>query len=184
MALWVARQAVGYRRATVYRLALATMPTAGADTLEWRYTASGARPRARLPGPDHGTFVGLADGVECYWSTVQRTGFRIPDRIVVDFKNDSIAYVGDCITAPQYRGRGIYPRGLVRLGETLRQEGVTSLYLYVEDENFASRRSVVKVGFQPVLRATVWRLARRSRRHWRPLQAEVLRSELAVTLVS
>jgi hypothetical protein len=177
--LWVARQVIGYRRALVYRLDLDRIPlVAGCDEIEWKFenAAAGAGPASPVQsgGPaEQRSFVGSMNGVPCYSSLVSVQGFRVPDRVAVLFDGTADAYVGDCITPPAHRGRGIYPCGLVQLAHRLRAENRRALYLFVERENLASIRSIQKAGFQPVAVCSVWNLGRVFRRRWRCLTPEM-----------
>ena len=170
---WIARRLFHYREAGVYHLDLAAIPAlAGCQQIEWTCQSSseinGARIlEARLDSSDSYYFVGSVNGKRCYSSVVSRRGFSVPDRIGVTFLSGTDAYVGDCITEPEHRGRGIYPCGLVELAVQLRSAGMKSLCLFVESDNLASRRSVHKAGFRQVGVCWVWRLGRKARRGWR-----------------
>jgi ribosomal protein S18 acetylase RimI-like enzyme len=60
------------------------------------------------------------------------------------------AYIWDCATIPQYRGRGIFP-GLLRfMLEELRLRGVTQVWAAVAPGNDASLRSFTRAGFRLV----------------------------------
>lgn len=174
MALWIARQSLHYREAYVFRLDLARIPPlAGCERFEWRY----ARPaeidpplNAGLPSEPDGRprcFIGSRDGVQCYASVVSDDGFSVPDRVRVSFRSAEDAYVGDCVTLPEFRGQGAYPCGLVELGHRLRSEGKTRLYLFVERENLASIRSIEKAGFERVAVCSVSGSGGGRRRRWR-----------------
>src|SRR5262249_38635670 len=84
-------------------------------------------------------------------------------------QGDEEAYVGNCVTAPQYRGTGIYPAGLLALARALSAEGRRWLYLFVEDENLASIRGVEKAGMKPVARCSVYGVRGSARRRFRLL---------------
>jgi len=57
------------------------------------------------------------------------------------------AYIGDCWTAPEARGLGLYPEALRRLLELLADEGQHRTVLTVEKSNEASLRGVAKASF-------------------------------------
>jgi len=179
MALWTARQAVGYRRAMIYCLDLDRIPSlSGCDAIEWRYMNRAEVSSALMPpgdpqgSEDQRYFVGVLDGEQCYVSAVSAHRFRVPHRVVVTLPSPNDAYVGDCFTLDTRRGRGVYPCGLAALGRSLRTEGKTRLYLFVERENLPSIRSVLKAGFRPVAVCSVWRVAGRSRSGWQFLQTD------------
>jgi RimJ/RimL family protein N-acetyltransferase len=184
--LWVARQVIGYRKALIYRLDLDRIPVlAGCDQVEWGYenaTAGEAEPASPV---QQRAFVGNVNGVQCYSSQVSVQGFRVPDRARVLFQGTTDAYVGDCITPPAHRGRGIYPCGLVQLAHRLRAENRQALYLFIEGDNVASIRSVQKAGFRPVAVCSVWHFRHAFRRRWRFLTtpAEVSALQWSVEVV-
>ena len=180
--LWLARQVVGYRRALIYRLDLDRIPALeGCDQFQWKYASpkeveaeptSSPSPVEAAGSAGQRAFVGSFSGLQCYSSLVSVEGFRVPDRARVLFHGTTDAYVGDCITPPAYRGRGIYPCGLVRLAHRLRAENRRALYLFIEGDNVASIRSVQRAGFQPVAKCSVWHFGRASRRRWTLLRTD------------
>ena len=174
--LWIARRTIRLRRAVVFRMDLKRIPAlAGCDTVDWEYqsrdegAADAPADSPRFLSADVRSFVGKLNGVQCYSSIVSSEGFRIPDRVTVRFNGSSEGYVGDCITVDEHRGRGIYPCGLVQLARQLRADGKSALYLFVEQDNLASLRSVRKAGFIPVATCSVWYVGRFCRRRWRPV---------------
>ena len=64
--------------------------------------------------------------------------------------------IANCVTMPGFRGRGVYPALLQALLARVRDEGYRDCYMYVEKENAASQRGVMKAGFHPAGRS--WRL--------------------------
>jgi hypothetical protein len=165
LALWGLRRICGYRAATVYRLDLTRIPPASADDdIDWNYLDVPS-PRGSEASEGSATqsttrlFVGQCKGVQCYTSQVSTCGFTVPERVTVTFLTQLDAYVGDCETDAAHRGKGIYPAGLTELAKRLRQDGKDSLYLFVEQENFASIRSVLRAGFVAYAECSVWYLA-------------------------
>lgn len=60
------------------------------------------------------------------------------------------AYIWDCLTVPEHRGRGIFP-GLLRfMLEQLRREGITEVWAGVEPGNEPSLRAFARAGFRLV----------------------------------
>ena len=172
--LWTARQTIDYRRALIYCLDLERIPQlSGCDGIEWGYRSRGEISSALIPSTELGAvddqryFIGSLDGEQCYASVVSEHAFRVPYRVQVSLPSPTDAYVGDCFTLDAKRGRGIYPCGLAALGRSLRVEGKRRLYLFVERENLASIRSVLKTGFEPVAMCSVWRIGSFTRRGWR-----------------
>lgn len=74
----------------------------------------------------------------------------------VDFRTS--AYVGDCKTDVQYRGRGLYPEALRRLRAAVAAQGVDRVVLTVAVDNYASLRSVSRAGFSVVSSGRLLRL--------------------------
>jgi len=180
--LWVLRRTIGYREAAVYRLDLKSLSSSDPDGLDWGYkapreingeivTAAGLDSIWLEEAGARGDrcFAGTADGIVCYISVVSPNGFRVPERLALRFTASSESYVGNCYTLERYRGRGFYPRALMQVGSALRSEGVERLYLFVERENLASRRSIEKAGFRSVATCRVFRWRQAARRSWRVL---------------
>jgi len=71
--------------------------------------------------------------------------------------NDKGAYIHDCFVAPDYRGRGIYPR---MLAETIRkvhdEQGCARFTIAADPRNHASQRGILKAGFTLAGRSTDW----------------------------
>lgn len=59
---------------------------------------------------------------------------------------DAVVY--DVITESAWRGRGIYPEALRLLSGLLAETGTRYLWIYVEEENAASIRGIVKAQFE------------------------------------
>jgi RimJ/RimL family protein N-acetyltransferase len=161
---WVLLKLVNYREATLYCLDLedAMLPER-CGQVEWSYLSPDevdlatrnafALPQSaltRLSDKRDRIFIGTASGAPCYFSTVSKGGFIMFGRIHISFSGNSDAYVGDCSTLPEFRGRGVYPCALATLALTLRSDGCRRLYLYIEAENLASQRAVAKAGFRPL----------------------------------
>lgn len=70
------------------------------------------------------------------------------------------AYVYDCFTAASCRGQGIFPAVLAYVGRLLTGEGVTRIWIAVEDENRSSVKAIGRAGFQPVGEIRYRRLGR------------------------
>lgn len=63
---------------------------------------------------------------------------------------DGCAVVYDVVTEPAWRGRGIYPEALGRIGTALAKEGKRHFWIYAEADNASSRRGIIKAGFEKV----------------------------------
>jgi ribosomal protein S18 acetylase RimI-like enzyme len=65
------------------------------------------------------------------------------------------AYIWDCATVEQYRGRGIFP-GLLRfMLEELRLQGIAQVWAGVAPGNTASLKSFARAGFRLVAHTTI-----------------------------
>jgi len=182
--LWGLRQAIGYRSAIVFRRDLSgTKDLVVCESFQWGYAeAADITPalwrKADIDGtteqPPRGTrfFIGALDGKQCYLSQVSNDGFTIPGRASVIFTDAAEAYVGNCVTLDEYRGMGVYPRGLSELGSRLKQEGRRWLYLYVERENLSSIRGVQKAGFRAIARSSAIRWRGKSKQWWKVFPLE------------
>ncbi|NVK52999.1 MAG: hypothetical protein HWD85_08695, partial [Flavobacteriaceae bacterium] len=64
------------------------------------------------------------------------TSFHFPQPFVV---------IGDCLTNPDYRGMGIYPKAIRYIASEYIQE--KQVFILVSKDNFASIRGIEKAGF-------------------------------------
>jgi len=71
--------------------------------------------------------------------------------------------IGPCVTAPSYRGRGIYPMVLAAICRDRRRLGQRRAYMVVNVDNHASIRGIEKAGFQRTQRMTLTRRLGRQR---------------------
>ena len=55
-----------------------------------------------------------------------------------------------CLTDPEYRGRGLYPRALKAIQRHLRELGYRRCFICVRDDNASSIRGIEKSGFRLV----------------------------------
>lgn len=62
--------------------------------------------------------------------------------------------IGPCLTVEAFRGRGIYPRLLRHVVNTLGKRGLEPFYIYTQPGNTKSIRGMEKAGF---VRCGVWR---------------------------
>ena len=60
------------------------------------------------------------------------------------------AYIYDCATRPDYRGRGYYPALLRAMAAALRAEGYKRLWIGTAPGNFVSQRGIARAGFLKV----------------------------------
>jgi RimJ/RimL family protein N-acetyltransferase len=182
--LWLLRQSIRYREAVIFRLDVDRVNApAACKSWTWEYKRlmdidPDVLAEAGIDGGDlelfarggERCFAGSWNGQVCYISIVSTSGFSVPERVSIQFTPGSAdAYVGNCFTVEQYRGKGVYPCALLQLGCALRAEGRQRLYLFVERENLASIRSVEKVGFQSVAVCRVFQWRGRVKQSWRML---------------
>jgi RimJ/RimL family protein N-acetyltransferase len=66
------------------------------------------------------------------------------------------AAIANCVTMREFRGKGVYPAVIRTLLEDLKKQGYRHCYMYIDVNNDASRRGVLKLGFRPAGRS--WRL--------------------------
>lgn len=60
------------------------------------------------------------------------------------------AYIYDCATRPDYRGRGYYPALLCAMAIDLRRGGCKRLWIGTAPGNFVSQRGIARAGFMKV----------------------------------
>jgi ribosomal protein S18 acetylase RimI-like enzyme len=68
------------------------------------------------------------------------------------------AYIWDCVTLPQYRGRGLYSALLGSMLAELRGAGVGRVWIGASLDNQPSIKGFARAGFQPVIEMTYLRL--------------------------
>ena len=78
------------------------------------------------------------------------------------------AYVWDCLTRQQYRGRGLYPRLLRLICQHLARSGHHRVWIATEWKNWRSANGVARAGFSPVGAVVVIRTGAVRRRRLLP----------------
>ncbi|KKU13511.1 MAG: hypothetical protein UX17_C0015G0003 [Parcubacteria group bacterium GW2011_GWC2_45_7] len=68
------------------------------------------------------------------------------------------AYIWDCFTAPQYRRRDLYKKGLLRAKALCAQQGVEQVYIDCTNDNIASQAGINSAGFKIFFAYTVRRV--------------------------
>jgi ribosomal protein S18 acetylase RimI-like enzyme len=178
--LWFLRRACGYRRAVIYVLDTSQARDLNCPDIQWRYLDVFSVDSAigqvfgidtaewdRILKDGSWIFTGNVEAGPCYFSEVRQRGFIVPDRLAVQFTDNAEAYVGECITLDEYRGRGIYGSALTELARALRKNGVERLFLFVESDNVPSIKGVLKAGFRPFIRCSVYLWRSRPVRRWK-----------------
>jgi hypothetical protein len=72
------------------------------------------------------------------------------DPIAPHLDYEASAYIGDCLTWPEYRGLGLYPFTLSVICRALKSKGFPKAMLTVAPDNKSSIFGVTKAGFQQV----------------------------------
>ena len=111
----------------------------------------------------------LAHGDECFaWQSehgIASFGWvTYRDRVVGPVKllnADKRAFLYNFYTAPEFRGRGLYPTLLLYVRHVLAGDGKTDMIIDVNVRNDRSLRGIGKAGFTPVARITYLTLFRR-----------------------
>lgn len=136
-------------------------PEGGQDVTFRRAEPSDAELYARTIGTESASTFRrrLTDTTSCWlvvdgetllhasWTTTAAAWTRELARYFVPPPGD--AYIYESFTAPQTRGRGLYPFALRSLAEVLGKEGVERLWVGVESANVPSQRAIAKAGFSP-----------------------------------
>jgi ribosomal protein S18 acetylase RimI-like enzyme len=68
------------------------------------------------------------------------------------------AYIWDCVTLPEYRGRGLYSGLLAHMLAELRDAGVRRIWIGASLDNHASIKGFMRAGFRPAIRLVYGRL--------------------------
>ena len=89
----------------------------------------------------------VSQGSECV-GELERAFHMAPDE----------AYIWDCVTLPEYRGRGLYSALLAYMLAELRDLGVRRTWIGASLDNQASIRGFMKAGFQPAIKLIYRRL--------------------------
>lgn len=90
---------------------------------------------------------------------IMHSSYVVPHCFKFSFLKKSDFEIGPCYTAPEYRGRGIYPEVLRYIVNT---EGSyeTNFYMVVNSENKSSIRGIEKAGFKKcgkIVRKDKWK---------------------------
>ena len=110
-------------------------------------TDSPATFRARLTGRTTCWLIDSHDQIlHATWMTCDGAWTREVRRCLRPPEGD--AYVYESFTRAEARGRGLYPLALAGISAHAGAEGVTRMWVAVENANLASLRAVTKAGFQ------------------------------------
>ncbi|HLI70121.1 MAG TPA: GNAT family N-acetyltransferase [Ktedonobacteraceae bacterium] len=61
------------------------------------------------------------------------------------------AYIWDCGTLPEYRGRHLYPALLAHMLRELQNDGFRRVWIGMDADNLPSQAGVARAGFQPIV---------------------------------
>ena len=89
----------------------------------------------------------VSQGSECV-GELERAFHMAPDE----------AYIWDCVTLPEYRGRGLYSALLSYILAELHKVGVRRTWIGASLDNQASIKGFMKAGFQPAIKLFYGRL--------------------------
>lgn len=101
----------------------------------------------RLEGPGSSCWVALQPSriVHASWVATQKAWVGEADRFFIVPPGD--AYIYESFTAPDMRGRGVYPAVLATISSTLGPRGISKLWIAAESANRSSLRAIEKAGF-------------------------------------
>lgn len=85
--------------------------------------------------------VATYDGFIAHKSCVIGKNYKFP------FLSKSEAEIGPCFTAPDFRGKGIYPYVLRKI---LSEGGYNGYYMIVRNDNISSIKGIEKAGFERI----------------------------------
>lgn len=112
--------------------------------------------RAFLARGDLG-FYGYLDGRVVHRAWVRLGPVRVPTWHTfapLDLREGE-AWIHFCETAPEARGKGIYPAVLGAIVQRLHESGTREVVIATEETNAASRHGIEKAGFAPWCRIHV-----------------------------
>lgn len=81
--------------------------------------------------------------------------------LAMDYQNE--AYIGDCVTRPQYRGLELYPYTLYKIAEFLKGKGKKGAKITAAKDNAPSHKAITKARFEiygegRYLKLLLWKL--------------------------
>jgi ribosomal protein S18 acetylase RimI-like enzyme len=105
------------------------------------------RVRQRLASPGSSCWIALRGSriVHASWVVTQSAWVGEADRFFVVPPGD--AYIYESFTAPNMRGRGVYPAVLTTIAARLGDRDLTKLWIAAERTNHSSLRAIEKAGF-------------------------------------
>ncbi len=160
--LWGGRKLCTYRAAIVYvadvpSLAGSANPNSG---LRCDMEPASGIPQEILQAADihlsdchEEIFVARKNSQIAFVAKVGGKSFTIPRRHTFTISERGV-YISCCYTTPGFRGQGIYGDALKEIARLFLSSGEKA-FLYVEFENEASIRSVVRAGFLPIGRSVL-----------------------------
>ncbi len=99
--------------------------------------------------------------ISAFWSQV---GLKDWNEMHLQFSlQPDQAWMYNAVTVKPARGRGLYPRIIRHMVDTLRQEGINQYYIDVQPENRASVRGLAKAGFTRIAMVTTRKVFSKSK---------------------
>lgn len=95
------------------------------------------------------------------WTFRDRTPFRAAEGGWLELPSGTIG-LEESMTSDDYRGRGVAPAAWTAIADALEQEPWRRLVTTIEEENAASRKAVLKIGFREVGRSETTKKGRRT----------------------
>jgi ribosomal protein S18 acetylase RimI-like enzyme len=118
----------------------------GATAAAGRFTG-GRRCYAAWDGDRIAAYGWASRGSECV-GELERAFHMAPDE----------AYIWDCVTLPEYRGRGLYSALLAYMFSELRDAGVRRIWIGASLDNQPSIKGFMNAGFRPAIKLVYGRL--------------------------
>ncbi|OGW40847.1 MAG: hypothetical protein A2Y97_13860 [Nitrospirae bacterium RBG_13_39_12] len=123
----------------------------------YRPTSSKETPARRF---EKGDFCLIAlDGdqiVSMAWCAVKKNYVQ-PIEKTISIQNGTGCYYHG-LTAPDYRGRGLFGAGICRLANILRERGSSEMFLYISSDNQSSMKGAMKTIFKPYVEEELTRI--------------------------
>jgi len=158
LSLWAMRKISTYRVAIIYGAEVSQLASLAQSRPNYRFAMEPTThiPESLLDAADIRTtdsvdiFVMRSDSEIAFVAKVADHSFTIPKRHVITIPNQDV-YISCCYTSPVFRGRGLYALGISQIA--LLHRSAKNAFLYVESENNASTRAVLKMGFRPLAKS-------------------------------
>lgn len=110
----------------------------------------------------HAALVGDCEGVAAFRAWIASSVLDVDELRYRWMLPDADRCMYDVITAPEFRGQGLYPAALTWYAEQRERTALGGrVWIYCESSNAASRKGITKAGFMPAGRIrALWVLGR------------------------